>query len=410
MVINGDLLESATPVGVFMRKGITAIAVVLGTALALSGCNEKAQQQVGAPPTPEVGFVTVHAQRVDITNELPGRTVPSLIAEVRPQVSGIIQKRAFTEGSEVKAGDLLYQIDPAPYQAAYDSSVAALARANAGLISAQAKAKRYDELSNRSVVSQQDLETAVAASEQAKADVASAQASLEAAKINLGNTKLTAPINGRIGVSSLTQGALVTANQTNALATIQSLDPIYVDVTQSSTEILKLRRQIESGQLQRQTGAIKAKLILEDGTTYKEEGELHFTDVTVGQSTGTVTLRATFANPDRILLPGMFVRAIVEVGSNPNAILVPQRGVSRDPRGQATALFVTSDNKVEQRSIIVSQTRGADWIVEKGISDGDRLIVDGLQKIRAGVAVKPVEVQAHLAQSQPGDGAAAKKN
>ena len=393
-----------------MRKGIIALTVVFGTALALSGCNEKAQQQAGAPPTPEVGFVTVHAQRVDITNELPGRTVPSLIAEVRPQVSGIIQKRAFTEGSEVKAGDLLYQIDPAPYQAAYDSSVAALARANAGLISAQAKAKRYDELSNRSVVSQQDLETAVATAEQAKADVASAQANLEAAKINLGNTRLTAPISGRIGVSSLTQGALVTANQTNALATIQSLDPIYVDVTQSSTEILKLRRQIESGQLQRQPGAIKARLLLDDGTTYKEEGELHFTDVTVGQSTGTVTLRATFANPDRILLPGMFVRAIVEVGTNPKAILAPQRGISRDPRGLATALFVGADNKVEQRTVEVSQTRGSDWIVEKGISDGDRLIVDGLQKVRAGVTVKPVEVKAHLAESQPGDGAAAKKN
>jgi membrane fusion protein (multidrug efflux system) len=393
-----------------MRKATSAIAVLVGATLALAGCNDKAQQQAGAPPAPEVGFVTVHTQRIDITNELPGRTVPSLIAEVRPQVSGIIQKRAFTEGSEVKAGDLLYQIDPAPYQAAYDSSVAALARANAGIISAQAKAKRYEELSTRSVVSQQDLETAVATSEQAKADVASAQANLEAAKINLGNTKLTAPISGRIGVSSLTQGALVTANQTNALATIQSLDPIYVDVTQSSTEILKLRRQIESGQLQRQPGEIKAKLILEDGTTYKQEGELHFTDVTVGQSTGTVTLRATFANPDRILLPGMFVRAIVEVGSNPNAVLVPQRGVSRDPRGLATALFVTADNKVEQRTIVVSQTRGADWIVEKGIADGDRLIVDGLQKVRAGVTVKPVEVDAHLASSQPGDGAAAKKN
>ncbi len=393
-----------------MRKRTSAIAVVFAATLALTGCNDKAQQQAGAPPTPEVGFVTLHTQRIDITNELPGRTVPSLIAEVRPQVSGIIQKRAFTEGSEVKAGDLLYQIDPAPYQAAFDSSVAALARANAGLISAQAKAKRYDELSNRSVVSQQDLETAVAAAEQAKADVASAQANLEAARINLGNTRLTAPISGRIGVSSLTQGALVTANQTNALATIQSLDPIYVDVTQSSTEILKLRRLIESGQLQRQPGAIKARLLLDDGTTYKEEGELHFTDVTVGQSTGTVTLRATFANPDRILLPGMFVRAIVEVGSNPNAILVPQRGVSRDPRGLATALFVTADNKVEQRTIVVSQTRGPDWIVEKGVNDGDRLIVDGLQKIRAGVTVKPVEVQAHLAESQPGDGAAAKKN
>lgn len=399
-----------------MRRGTGMTAVWgagLAAALALAGCKETAKAPGGAPPTPEVGYVVVHAQKLDITNELPGRTVPSLIAEVRPQVSGIIQQRAFTEGSEVKAGDLLYQIDPAPYQATYDSAVAALAKANAAVTSAEAKTKRYEELSTRAVVSQQDLETATAASLQAKADVASAKANLEAAKINLDNTKVTAPITGRIGVSSLTQGALVTANQTNALATIQSLDPMYVDVTQSSTEILKLRRQIESGQLQRPPGAIKAHLILDDGSRYAQEGDLHFTDVTVGQSTGTVTLRATFANPDRLLLPGMFVRAVVEVGVNPKAILVPQRGVSRDPRGLATALFVGADNKVEQRTIEVSQTRGSNWIVEKGVNDGDKIIVDGLQKVRAGATVKPVEVKpdAEQASAAPaGMAATPKKN
>jgi len=370
-------------------------------AVALGGCNPTQPQQAGAPPMPEVGFVTVHTRAVEITNELPGRTVPSLIAEVRPQVNGIIQKRPFEEGSEVKQGSLLYQIDDRVYQAAYDNAAASLARAKAAVTSARNKAARYQELQTKQIVSQQDLEAAAAASEQADADVAAADAGLESARINLDYTKVVAPISGRVGLSIVTPGALVTANQTTALATIQALDPMFVDVTQSATEVLRLRRQIESGQLQRDDGKVKVRLLFDDGSRYDEEGVLKFVDLNVGQSTGTVTLRATFPNPKRVLLPGMFVRAVVDAGTNAAAILAPARAVSRTPRGQATALVVGKENKVEQRTLQVTQMIGGNWLVETGLAEGDQLIVDGLQKVRPGAVVKPVEVSLDTAQATP---------
>ncbi|SER35146.1 membrane fusion protein, multidrug efflux system [Faunimonas pinastri] len=383
----------------------SAAALLLATSLA--ACQKKDQQAGGQQQahTQQVGVVTIHPQRVQITTELPGRVSPSLIAEVRPQVNGIIQKRLFEEGSEVKEGDVLYQIDPSSYQAAFDSAEAAQQKAQAVFSSAQTKSNRYKQLTTNAV-SQQTIEDASAAAEQANADVAAAKANLETARISLNYTKITAPISGRIGTSSLTQGALVTANQTTALATIQALDPIYVDVTQSASEILRLRREFESGQLQRQNDDVKAQLRLDDGTLYNQEGTLRFTDVTVGESTGTVSLRATFANPDRILLPGMFVRGIVQEGVNDKGLLIPQRGVSRNPRGLATALFVTADNKVEQRTIRVSRTIGTNWLVDSGAKDGDRVIVEGLQKVRSGDTVQAQEVAADNAtdstDSKPG--------
>jgi membrane fusion protein (multidrug efflux system) len=368
---------------------LIAIVGVLVGSLMMTGCGKK--PAASAPPPPEVGVILVQPQRVTLTTELPGRTSPHLIAEVRPQVNGIILKRVFTEGSDVKAGQMLYQIDPASYKATYASAKAAEARAEANLIPARLKAQRYKDLVAIKAVSQQDEDDAHATLKQAEADLAATRAAVESARINLAYTRLTAPISGRIGRSTVTVGALVTANQPVALSTIQQLSTMYVDVTQSSAELLKLKQNLASGMM-KNGGATQArvKLLLEDGSAYPVPGTLKFSEVTVDQSTGSITLRATFPNPNQTLLPGMFVRAILEEGVSEQAILVPQRGVTRNPKGDAVVMVIGADQKVEQRPIKVIRTVGDNWLVSEGMKAGDRVIVEGLQKARPGTTVKAV--------------------
>lgn len=340
----------------------------------------------------EVSVVTLHPQSVAITAEMPGRTTASLVAEVRPQVGGIIKSRLYTEGAEVKAGDPLYQIDPATYQASLDSAQAALKKAEAAVPSAKAKLERYQSLVKQSAVSKQDYDDAAATYDEAVADVASAKASVDTARINLDYTTITAPISGRIDKSSLTPGALVTASQDTALTTIRTLDPIYVDVTQSSTNLLNLRQAIESGKVKISGNNVTVRLKLENGSTYPLTGTLEFRDSYVSTSTGTYGLRAKFPNPDRLLLPGMYVRAIVEEGVAQNSFLVPQRAVGHNTKGEATAFFITKDNKVEQRLVTTHGSVGNNWLVDVGIADGERVVVEGSQFIRVGQEVQPIEV------------------
>ena len=377
------------------NRGFTPLAAVLmlSGSLILTGCNDKETQQ-SAPHAPEVGVVTLKSAPLQITTELPGRTSAYRIAEVRPQVSGIILKRNFEEGSEIKAGVSLYQIDPASYQAAYDSAKGDLAKAQASANIAQLTAKRYQKLLGTQYISQQDYDTAVADSQQANASVVAAKAAVESARINLAYTKVTSPISGRIGKSAVTEGALVTSGQASAMSTVQQLDPIYVDVTQSSNDFLRLKQELADGKLKQENGKAKVKLVTNDGIAYQQEGSLEFSDVTVDQTTGSITLRAIFPNPDNTLLPGMFVRAQLEEGTNPNALLVPQQGVTRTPRGDASAMVIGKDDKVEVRDITAAQAIGDKWLVTSGLKDGDRVIVTGLQKVKPGVQVKAQEVAA----------------
>ena len=366
-------------------KSAGAIALICSAAF-ISGCNESS---VGAPkaPAPEVGVFTIESKPLAITTELPGRTTAYQVAEVRPQVGGVIQKRLFVEGANVQAGTSLYQIDPATYEAAVNSAKASLAKARANLLTSSPKVARYKELVEIEGVSRQEYDDAVAANEQAQADVATAQAALDVANINLKYTKVNSPISGRIGRSSVTPGALVTASQTAALTTVQQLDPIYVDVTQSSNDLLRLKREMESGSLKKAgSGQAKVSLLLADGTTYAESGKLQFADVSVDQATGNVTLRALFPNPKFDLLPGMYVRAVLENGVNEKAIVVPQQGVTRNQKGQATALVLNAQNIVEPRILETSGTIGDKWLVTSGLADGDRVIIEGLQKVRPGAA------------------------
>ena len=374
------------------KTRMTAIVGVLALGVTISGCGKKTP--AGGPTSsapPEVGIVVVKPEKVSLTTELSGRTVPLMIAEVRPQVGGIIRKRLFTEGSDVKAGQLLYQIDPATYQAGFASAKAAEARAEANLIAVRLKAGRYQDLVKITAVSQQDNDDAQAALKQAEADLASTKAAVETARINLAYTRVTAPISGRIGRSTVTDGALVTASQPTALATIQHLGSMYVDVTQSSAELLKMKQHLASGLLK--SGGVtqtRVKLLLEDGTQYPLPGTLKFSEVTVDQSTGSITLRAIFPNPKQTLLPGMFVRAILEEGVSEQAILVPQRGVTRTPKGDAVVMLVGAEEKVEPRPIKVVRTVGDNWLVSEGLKEGDRVILEGLQKARPGTPVKAV--------------------
>ncbi len=347
-----------------------------------------------APRIPEVGVVTLKAQPAALKAELAGRTSAYLVAEVRPQVTGIIQKRLFVEGADVKAGVALYQIDPATYQASLDSAKAALAKAEANLFSAKLKADRYKDLVGIKAVSQQDYDDAVAALKQGEAEVASSRAALENARINLDYTRVTAPISGRIGRSAVTPGALVTANQSTSLATVTQLDPIYVDVTQSSADLLRLKRQLASGQVKGLAKSkAKATLILEDGSTYPLEGQVQFSEVTVDQSTGTITLRAVFPNPKHELLPGMYVRAILETGIDEQAILVPQQAVARNQKAEPVAMVVDAQGKVEQRRLELSRSVGNQWLVLSGLADGERVIVEGLQKVQPGAMARAVEME-----------------
>lgn len=380
-----------------------ALVAALATAL-LTGCNPSAApaKPGGMPPAgpAEVGVVTLQARPVTLTSELPGRTVSTVVAEVRPQVGGIVRERLFTEGAEVKAGQLLYRIDPASYQAAVDSARAALAKARANVDTLRPKAARYAELAEIKAVAQQDTDDALAALRQAEADVASARAALDSAAINLAYTRVTAPVSGRIGKSAVTPGALVTASQATALATVQQVDPIYVDLTQSSADALRLKRAFEAGQI-RQAGRNQAAvtLILEDGSRYGREGRLQFTDITVNEGTGTVALRAVFPNPKGDLLPGMYVRAVLEEGVAEKAVLVPQRGVSRNVKGEATALVVGAGNKVEQRVLHVGRPVGDSWLVNDGLAAGEKVIVEGNQKARTDAVVTPVSIDAKVATS-----------
>jgi len=364
---------------------------LLALMILLGGCGSGSGKPAGPPPAPEVATVTIQSQPVELTTELPGRTSPYLVAEIRPQVNGIIKKRLFREGSDVKTGQLLYQIDPAPFQVALDSARASLGKAQANLPSIRLKAERHRELLVDKAVSKQDYDDAAAAMEQARAEVEYWKAQVEAARINLGYTRVTAPISGRIGKSSVTDGALVTAYQPAALATIQQLDPIYVDVTQSSAELLRLKRHLETGRLSAdgQNGR-KVRILLEDGIPYPLEGTLQFRDITVDQATGSFTLRVVVPNPKHLLLPGMFVRAVVQEGIAEQAILVPQQGVSRTPKGEPVALVVNEAGQVQQRQLTLDRAIGGQWLVSAGLATGDRVIVEGMLNIRPGAAVKTV--------------------
>ena len=347
--------------------------------------------QAPPPVLPEVATVTVARQPVLLTTELPGRTSPYLIAEIRPQVNGLIQKRLFTEGSDVQAGQELYQIDPAPFQAALDNARAALGRAEANLPALQLRADRYKEALADKAVSQQDFDDADAALKQAEADVQYYKAMVETARINLGYARVVSPINGRIGKSSVTDGAIVTAYQPIPLATIQQLDPIYVDVPQSTTALLQLERRLKEERINHDgTDQNKVQLILEDGTRYPLEGTLQFRDISVDPTTGTVILRAVFPNPNGVLLPGMFVQAVVKEGINDQAILIPQQAVLRDPKGNPLAMIVDASGKVEQRTLVLDRAIGDKWLVISGLAPGDRVIAEGTQNVKPGISVKEV--------------------
>ena len=387
-------MTKATKVNLRM-SGLVALSIVVIGLWTLAGCGNSTAKAPSHEASQEVTVVEVKPQRIAITTDLPGRTSAFLIAEVRPQVGGIIQNRFFTEGSDVRAGEVLYQIDPATYQAAYDSANAALARAEANVTSIRFRAERYKELVEIKAVSRQEYDDATAALKQAEAEIAASKAAVETARINLGYTRVTAPIAGRIGKSSVTVGALVTAGQGMPLATIQQIDPVYVDVTQSSASLLRLQQSMASGALKRDSASrAKVKLILEDGTPYAQEGTLQFQDVTVDQTTGSYILRIVFPNPKRTLLPGMFVRAILEEGVNEKALLVQQLGVSRDPKGNPLALVVDAENKVQQRMLVLDRTIGDKWLVSDGLAPGDRVVVEGIQKVKPGASVKVVHFDA----------------
>ncbi|MEA1926978.1 MAG: efflux RND transporter periplasmic adaptor subunit, partial [Candidatus Auribacterota bacterium] len=351
---------------------------------------------------PEVSVVTMKPERVVLTTELPGRTAAYRVAEIRPQVNGLILKRAFKEGSDVKAGELLYQIDPALYQAAYNQAKAAVAMAGANLPALRSREERFKKLVANRALGQQDYDDALAALLRMEAQLESSQAALESAKINLSYTPIKAPISGRIGRSGVTEGALVMAYQPVPLATIQQLDPIYVDVTQSTTELLRLRRRLEDGRLTHDgTSQNKVRLILEDGTVYPLEGTLEFRDITVDPTTDSVILRVVVPNPDSALLPGMFVRAVLKEGVKEEAILVPQPGVSRNQKGEPFALVVDAGEKVDQRILTLDQAIGDRWLVCSGLNPGDRVIVEGVQKVRPGVSVKVLPFQAGRKDGPP---------
>lgn len=363
---------------------------LLATAVLLGACSQK--QPEAARATVEVGVVTLKTEPVALQTELAGRTTAALSSEVRPQVTGIVKTRSFEEGALVKAGQVLYQIDPASYQAAVDEAQAALGSSEAAVSAAKLKDARYAELLDIEGVSKQDADDAHTAAQQAVAAVAQKKAALATARINLDYTQVRAPIAGRIGKSSVTPGALVTASQTTALATIRALDPIYVDLTQSSGALLQLRRTLASGDLQAASADVQLKL--EDGSVYPRKGRLKFAEIAVDEATGSVTLRAQFPNPDGLLLPGMYVRAQFDEAVDPKAILAPQQGITHDVKGEATAFVVNGEGKVEQRMVTTQRTVGDAWLVSSGLVGGDQLIVQGVSKVKAGDTVRVVAVDA----------------
>jgi membrane fusion protein (multidrug efflux system) len=367
------------------KNRILQSLLIGGIGLVSGGC---ARHAVPAPPKPAVTVVELHARPVSLTTELPGRISAYRIAEVRPQVNGVILKRLFKEGDLVAVGQQLYQIDPAPYQAALGSARATLAHARASVTAARLIAERYQALSQAHAVSRQDYDNAVATLEQDEADVASGQAAVRAAEINLAYTRVYSPISGRTGRSSVTEGALVTASQATSLLTVTQLDPVYVDLTQPSTTLVRLKRELAAGQIRRVDGnQAPAKLLLEDGSPYESPGTLQFSEVTVDQGTGSVTLRAIFPNSESLLLPGMFVRATIEEGVREGAILAPQQGITHAPDGTATALIVSTNDTVEKRSVELYRAVGDTWVITRGLAAGDRLIVAGKQKVKPGMQV-----------------------
>ncbi|MCX6972039.1 MAG: efflux RND transporter periplasmic adaptor subunit [Verrucomicrobia bacterium] len=391
------------PTRATLWRGAHLAGLLIVTVALMTGCGKKSENAVAGPPggmpPQEVAVVTLAPQRAEIVTELPGRTAACRIAEVRPQVSGIILQRLFTEGAQVKLGEQLYQINPATYQTAYDSAKADLAKAAAAAHVAELLMDRRKKLAGSKVISQQDYDDSFAVMRQAEADIASRQAVLEEARINLEYTKVLSPISGFIGRSMITEGALVTSGQAGALATVQQLDPIYVDITQSSSQLLRLQREVASGHLKNsKVGEATTRLVFEDGTEYSEPGTLQFSEVGVDPGTDSVTLRAVFPNPRRELLPGMFVRAIVSEGVNEQAILVPQKGVTRNVRGEPTAFVVGEGSKIELRVLKTDRAIGDKWLVTDGLKAGDRLIVEGLQKIAPGAEVRPVEVAEETAK------------
>ncbi|MGY3891781.1 efflux RND transporter periplasmic adaptor subunit [Aeromonas mytilicola] len=388
-----------------MHKHILARSVGLALLASglLAGCGDKGEagQGAGEMPPAAVDVVTLHAAPLQLMSELTGRTAPLRVAEVRPQVNGIILKRLFTEGSDVKAGQLLYQIDPAVYQAAVASAVANLAKAQANEQSARLKAQRYAELVKVKAISRQEYDDADAAWKQQVAEIGAAKAALQSANINLAYTKITAPISGRIGKSAVTEGALVTAQQADSLTSISQLDPMYVDVRQSTADLLRLKRQVAAGKLvQDESKGAKVRFQLEDGSQYSEEGSLQFSDVTVDETTGMVTLRVLVPNPHDLLLPGMFMRATLQEGERPQGLLVPQTAVTRTPKGGATVMVVTADNKVELREVQLSRVVGDSWVVESGLKTGEKVIVAGLQKVKPGALVAPAERASNTTTAQ----------
>ena len=388
-----------------MHKHILARSVGLALLASglLAGCGDKGEagQGAGEMPPAAVDVVTLHAAPLQLMSELTGRTAPLRVAEVRPQVNGIILKRLFTEGSDVKAGQLLYQIDPAVYQAAVASAKANLAKAEANERSARLKAQRYAELVKVKAISRQEYDDADAAWKQQVAEIGAAKAALQSANINLAYTRITAPISGRIGKSAVTEGALVTAQQADSLTSISQLDPMYVDVRQSTADLLRLKRQVAAGKLTqgKQDGA-KVSFQLEDGSQYGEQGTLQFSDVTVDETTGMVTLRVLVPNPHDLLLPGMFMRATLQEGERPEGLLVPQTAVTRTPKGGATVMVVTADNKVELREVQLSRVVGDSWVVESGLKTGEKVIVAGLQKVKPGALVAPAERASNTTTAQ----------
>lgn len=380
-------MAAASPIARPAARTALFVPLISLAALAAANCGKPA-----APPPQmrEAGFVTLKAEPVTLTSDLSGRTNPFAIAEVRPQISGIIQKRLFTEGATVHAGDALYQIDPSTYKAARDQAAAQVAAAEANAASAKAKADRYATLKGTDAVSPQDADNVAAAAQQAAAAVQQAKAQLQSAEINLGYTRISAPITGKAGRSSVTAGALVTANQASALTTIWQLDPIYVDITESSARMMQLRKAVSAGSVA--PAGADVDITLDDGSRYGHAGHIEFSEAAVDESTGAVTIRARVPNPEGLLLPGMFVRVTVAQGVLPNGILAPQQGISRDAVGNATALVLTADNKVQPRKVVADRTVGDKWLITSGLNPGDKLIVEGTDRVKPGQTVKPVAV------------------
>ncbi|MDY0190512.1 MAG: efflux RND transporter periplasmic adaptor subunit [Desulfuromonas sp.] len=372
------------------RRIIHICGIAVCGLILLCGC-DKQQQQATAPPAPKVEYVTLAASSIQLTTKLPGRTTPFRVAEIRPQVSGLLQKRLFTEGSNVQAGQILYQIDPAPFQAVLANARAALGRAEANLPATKARVERYQKMLAINAVSQQDYDDAVSALNQLEADIQYYRANEHSALINLDYTKIVAPIAGRIGRSNVTDGAIVTAYQGLPLATIQQLDPIYVDIPQSTTDLLRLQRRLQDGRLHRDNKQSKVKLLLPSDHSYPLEGTLQFSDITVDPTTASVTLRTLFPNPDNILLPGMFLQTVINEGVNTQALLIPQQGVARDPKGNPYALVVDEQNTAAYRPLELDRAIGDKWLLKSGLQPGDRVIVTGLMMLRPGTVVNASE-------------------